>query len=150
MKDTPQALKKLVVAALVIGTFIVYCLLYNRPNAAASSLGGGVPNSSGNPNATASSGGHYKDGTYTGSPADAQWGLVQVQAVIQNGSISNVQFVQYPNDRQRSILINQYADPILINEAIQAQSAQVDVVTGATDTSDAFVQSLSDALSQAQ
>lgn len=47
-------------------------------------------------------------------------------------------------------MINSYADPQLISEAIQAQSATVDVVTGATGSSEAFIQSLSDALSQAK
>ena len=81
---------------------------------------------------------------------DAIYGNVQVQVVVQNGTITKVQFLQYPNDRSRSIEINSYADPILCNEAIQAQSANVDIVTGATDSSDAFIQSLTDALSQAQ
>ena len=82
--------------------------------------------------------------------ADAQWGVVQIQVVIQNGKITSVQFLQYPNERNRSVQINSYADPILINEAIQAQSTKVDIVSGATDTSNAFIQSLSNALSQAQ
>ena len=81
---------------------------------------------------------------------DAVWGNVQVQVVIQNGKMIKVQFLEYPNDRNRSIEINTYADPILCNEAIQAQSANVDTVTGATDSSDAFIQSLTDALAQAQ
>lgn len=65
-------------------------------------------------------------------------------------SSTGVQFLQYPSDRERSVEINSYADPQLTSEAIQAQGAQVDVVTGATDSSDAFMQSLADALSQAQ
>jgi uncharacterized protein with FMN-binding domain len=92
----------------------------------------------------------YKDGSYTGSVADAQWGNIQVKAIIQNGKIKDVQFLQAPNDRNRSIRINDSADPQLTSEAIQAQSAQVDIVTGATDTSNAFIESLSDALSQAK
>ncbi len=64
--------------------------------------------------------------------------------------MANITFLQYPNDRNRSVEINNYADPQLIQEAIQAQSAQVDIITGATDSSEAFMQSLSDALSQAQ
>jgi uncharacterized protein with FMN-binding domain len=82
--------------------------------------------------------------------ADAQWGYIQVRVVIQGGAISDVQFLQYPNERERSVLINNYADPQLTSEAIQAQSASVDIVTGATDTSEAFIQSLTDALGQAQ
>lgn len=92
----------------------------------------------------------YKDGSYTGRVTDAQWGYVRVEAVVAQGKITSVQFLQYPSDRSRSRRINSYADPVLINEAIQAQSAQVDIVTGATDSSEAFIQSLSDALSQAR
>ncbi|GER86104.1 hypothetical protein KDW_02660 [Dictyobacter vulcani] len=58
--------------------------------------------------------------------------------------------MQFPNDRNRSIMINNNADPQLTQEAIQAQNANVDVVTGATDSSEAFIQSLSDALTQAK
>ena len=82
--------------------------------------------------------------------ADAQWGYIQVKAVIAGGKITDVQFLQYPNERQYSVQVNSYADPQLTQEAIQAQSAQVDIITGATDSSEAFMQSLSDALSQAQ
>lgn len=93
--------------------------------------------------------GAYADGSYTGDPADANWGTVQVQADIVNGQITQVQFLQHPDHRSRSQSINQRADPILIQEAIQSQRADVDIVTGATDTSDAFIQSLTSALAQA-
>lgn len=92
----------------------------------------------------------YADGTYTGNVADAYYGNIQVQATIQNGRIANVQFLQYPSDRDRSIRINGMAMPILKSEAISAQSANVDIVSGATDSSQAFVQSLSSALAQAR
>jgi len=92
----------------------------------------------------------YKDGQYTGSVADAFYGNIQVKAIIQGGKITDVQFLQYPNDRSNSIRINQQADPYLTQEAIQAQSAQVDIVSGATDSSQAFIQSLSAALTQAK
>ncbi len=94
--------------------------------------------------------GAYRDGSYTGNPADASWGTVEVQAVIVNGQISDIQFLQFPNHRNRSQEINQQAMPMLTQEAIQSQQAQVDVVTGATDTSEAFIQSLSSALQQAK
>lgn len=102
------------------------------------------------PTSTATGSSGLKDGAYTGSVADAQWGYVQVKAIISGGKITDVQFLQYPNDRSRSVYINSVADPQLTSEAIQAQSAQVDVITGATDSSQAFIQSLSDALTQAQ
>ena len=91
----------------------------------------------------------YKDGSYTGDVADAFYGNIQVQVTVSGGKITDVQFLQYPNDRQNSIYINQQAMPILRQEALQAQSAHVDGVSGATDTSQAFVESLSSALSKA-
>ena len=96
------------------------------------------------------SSGIYKDGTYTGPVTDAFYGNIQVQAVIQGGKIVNVVFLQYPNDRSTSVMINQQAMPFLKQEAIQAQSAKVDIVSGATDSSQAFIQSLQQALSQAK
>lgn len=96
------------------------------------------------------SGSPYRDGTYTGSTADAFYGNLQVQATITNGKLANIQFPQWPNDRSRSVRINQQALPWLTQEAIQAQSANVDVISGATDTSVAFVRSLQSALSKAQ
>lgn len=92
----------------------------------------------------------YKDGTYTGDAADAFYGMIQVQATIANGKITNIQFLQYPNDRGTSIEINQQADPVLAQEAIQTQNANVDIVSGATDSSQAFVQSLQSALDKAK
>jgi uncharacterized protein with FMN-binding domain len=93
--------------------------------------------------------GQYKDGTYTGNIIDAYYGNVQVQAVIQAGKITNVQFLDYPHDRRTSQRINKIAGPYLTTEAIQAQSAQVDLISGATLTSEAFVQSLQTALESA-
>ena len=92
----------------------------------------------------------YKDGQYDGNIADAYYGNVQVRAIIQGGKLTNVQFLSYPNDRNHSIQVNSYAMPMLKSEAIKAQSAQVDIVSGATNTSNAFINSLSSALSQAK
>ena len=92
----------------------------------------------------------YKDGTYTGSVADAFYGNIQVQATISGGKMTNVQFLQAPNDQGTSIYINSQADPMLAQEAIQAQSANVNIISGATDSSQAFMQSLQSALDQAK
>ncbi len=159
-------MKKTIVSAILIGIFMLYCFLHaanaiaivpttattSRSSSSSTSAATATATSgtTSTPVATSTSASTYKNGTYTGSVADAQWGVVQVQVVIQNGEIVNVQFLQYPNERNRSVEINSYADPILVNEAIKAQSAKVDIVSGATDTSQAFIQSLSNALSQAQ
>jgi uncharacterized protein with FMN-binding domain len=102
------------------------------------------------PTATSTPQGEYADGTYTGNIADANWGEVEVQATISDGQLSDVQFLIFPDHRSRSRSINQRAMPILAREAIESQQAQVDVVTGATDTSFAFIQSLASALRQAK
>ncbi len=94
--------------------------------------------------------GQYTDGTYIGSQADAYYGIVQVQAVIHNGAIAAVNVLSYPNDRRTSQYINSQAVPLLQREAIQVQSADVSGVSGASDTSAAFRESLASALAQAK
>jgi uncharacterized protein with FMN-binding domain len=155
-------MRKFVVAIFIIGTFVIYSFIYSHSNVApivpessnnSSSSNSAVPSTTGTAGPSTTPGPSsvsYKDGSYTGSVADAQWGYIQVKAIIKNGKITDVQFLQYPNDRNRSIDINSYADPQLTSEAIQSQSANVDVVSGATDSSEAFIQSLSDALAQAK
>jgi uncharacterized protein with FMN-binding domain len=98
----------------------------------------------------ASPGAAFKNGTYNGPEVDAFYGLVQVQVVIQNGKISNVQFLDYPHDRRTSQRINDQVMPWLTQEAIQAQSANVDIISGATLTSEAFANSLQAALLSAK
>ncbi|MEP7288671.1 MAG: FMN-binding protein [Chloroflexota bacterium] len=92
----------------------------------------------------------YKDGQYIGDVTDAYYGNVQVKAIIQGGTIMDVQFLQYPRDRRTSARINSYAAPALRTEALQAQNAQVDIISGATLTSEAFAQSLQSALNKAR
>ncbi len=91
----------------------------------------------------------YRNGSYTGSIVDVYYGNLQVQAIISGGKLADVQFMQYPSDRQTSLRKSQNAMPILKSEAIASQNAQVDAVSGATETSKGFVQSLSNALAQA-
>lgn len=94
--------------------------------------------------------GIYKDGTYVGISADAYYGYIQVKAIIANGKLVDVIFLDHPQDRRTSIQINNYAMPILKSEAIKAQSASVNTVSGATDSSGAFRESLASALAQAK
>lgn len=126
------------------------------PSAAPSAVPSAAPTATAAPTAapaataTARSSSGYTDGTYTGPVVDIRWGYVQVQATVQNGQIVDVQFLQYPNERRTSARINATANPLLQQEAIQAQSANVNLITGATLTSQGFEQSLQIALTQAQ
>jgi uncharacterized protein with FMN-binding domain len=98
---------------------------------------------------TAVAAGQYKNGTYTGPQVDVFYGLVQVQATIKDGQLADVQFLQYPSDRRTSQRINSFAMPYLQQEAIQAQSADVNLISGATLTSEGFAMSLQNALATA-
>ena len=99
--------------------------------------------------ATFAPGAPLRNGTYTGGVASNQWGQVQVQVTVSGGQVTNVQALQYPQERRRSASINSQAVPVLQSEAIQAQSANVNIVSGATLTSEGFQQSLQSALTQA-
>lgn len=94
--------------------------------------------------------GAYRDGVYTGDVVDAYYGNVQVKVIISNGKITDVQFLDYPHDRNTSIRINSQAMPLLRTEAIVAQSAKVDTISGATATSGGFRGSLQSALNKAK
>lgn len=109
-----------------------------------------ISNTPSNPTPKPAPVGLYKDGTYTGSVADAYYGNIQVAAVISGGKLTNVKVLQYPNDRGQSVEINQQALPTLTHEAISAQASNVHGISGASDTSAAFVQSLHAALLKAK
>lgn len=94
--------------------------------------------------------GKFINGSYTGSSANAFYGNVQVVAVISDGKLTNVQFLDYPQDRSNSARISARAMPILTKEAIAIQDSNVNTVSGATATSAAFRESLSSALDQAK
>ncbi|KUO11473.1 FMN-binding protein [Streptomyces sp. DSM 15324] len=87
--------------------------------------------------------------TVTGDPVQTRWGPVQVRITVQNGKITDVTAVTYPQDNPRDQQINAYALPQLRSEALKAQSAHIDTVSGATYTSDGYRQSLQSALDSA-
>jgi uncharacterized protein with FMN-binding domain len=88
-------------------------------------------------------------GTFTGGSVDTRWGPVQVQITVQDGKVTDVQAVVYPQGNPRDIEINDYALPLLHDEVITAQSAQIDAVSGATVTSEGYIGSLQSALDAA-
>lgn len=151
-------MKKIIIGAFVLGIFIIYSLHQRgdgssavvASKAATQSTTQTAPSSSAATPASTSDSVAYKDGQYTGTAADAYYGFIQVQATIQGGKLTDVQFLQYPSDRRNSVEINSQAMPQLKQEAIQAQSAHVNTITGATDTSQAFAQSLTTALTAAK
>ena len=87
--------------------------------------------------------------TVTGAVSSTQWGPVQVQLSIAGGDITDVTVLQQPNGNPKDEEINAYALPILTKETLQDQSANIDMVSGATVTSKGYVQSLQSAIDQA-
>jgi uncharacterized protein with FMN-binding domain len=87
--------------------------------------------------------------TYTGSTASTRWGDVQVTITVTDGKITDVAVPIYPSGNGKDQEINAYALPVLRQETLSAQSANIDTVSGATVTSDGYLQSLQSALDSA-
>jgi uncharacterized protein with FMN-binding domain len=152
-------------AVAIVATAIAVVLLFSfktpaqaRPKTPAADVSQASPTPTASPSVTDSSaptptpspsGPTYKDGQYTGQDFPNQFGDTQVKVTIAGGLITDVQAVQLPFDRPRSAEISQYASPRLHDEVLQAQSAQIDSLSGATYTSDGYAQSVQSALDQA-
>ncbi len=101
------------------------------------------------PSGTTSSVSSAADGTYTGSTASTRFGDVQVQVTVSAGQITDVSALHLTDRDGRSVQISNYAAPILRQEVLTAQSANVQMVSGATYTSEGYLTSLQSALDQA-
>ena len=155
-KNSP--LRRIVLASAVTASGLVM-LLALKPHtvpevtaapAPTSSSSSGSGSSSGSSSGTGS-GGSTTTGTktVTGDTVQTRWGPVQVKITVTNGKITDVTAVQSPSDNPRDQEINSYALPQLKSEALAAQSAKIDTVSGATYTSDGYRQSLQSALDSA-
>lgn len=144
MKD----LKKIVVivaVVVVIGGF----LLLQRHQSSDDQLQVSVPTNNNLLSSPASV--SYKDGVYTGAVGSAsQYGDIQVKVTISGGKITNIEYLQFPSGGGHTAEVTAVAQPALKQEAIQAQSANIDTVTGATQDTMGFIQSLQSALDQAK
>jgi len=92
----------------------------------------------------------YKDGTFSGKSEYAYYGNVQVSVTVAGGEIQQVNFLDYPHTHSTSVFINQQAMPYLKEEAIKTQNPnKVQIISGATFTSQGFIESLKSALNKA-
>jgi uncharacterized protein with FMN-binding domain len=87
--------------------------------------------------------------TYDGDTAQTRWGPVQVRITVQDGKITASEAIVYPNGNHEDVEINSFALPVLSQEAVQEQSADIDMVSGATVTSEGYLSSLQSAIDQA-
>jgi uncharacterized protein with FMN-binding domain len=112
------------------------------------SVASAPPNKNTAPSATSSSAAATSK-TYDGSAAQTRYGTVQVAVTATGTKITNVSFLQLTGNDGRSNDINSQAAPILLQETLTAQSSNIDTVSGATYTSEGYLQSLQSALDQA-
>ncbi|MFC9288997.1 FMN-binding protein [Streptomyces sp. NPDC057052] len=157
-KNHPLRRVVLASAATVSGIVLVLSLKPHTTPAVAGLASSPVPSSSsGASGGTAGSGGTGGSGgstvtgtrTLTGDPVQTRYGPVQVRVTVEDGRLTDVTAVAYPQENPRDQQINGYAIPQLTREALSAQSADIDTVSGATYTSDGYRQSLQSALDSA-
>lgn len=157
-------MKKYVIGGVLVVAVIAYIIFANRNNAP--SVAGtpstaspattptttppaGNPPGAGTSSVPVTPAGKYKDGVYTSNVADAFYGTFQITVTIKGGMITDVTFPQHPSGGE-STQVSDFALPQLRQEAIAAQSANVNIVSGATQDSQAFQQSLASVLAQAK
>jgi uncharacterized protein with FMN-binding domain len=108
----------------------------------------GTSGSSGSGSSSSSSSAS-SSGTFTGDAVMTRFGPVQVEITVKKGQITKSVVTQVPWNNGRDQQINSYAVPVLNSEVVQAQSASIDMVSGATFTSEGYIQSLQSAIDQA-
>jgi uncharacterized protein with FMN-binding domain len=134
-----------IVATFLTAVALVLLLSFKTPTASGSASTAQVQGTQG---AAVSGSRSTYSGQITGSAIQMQFGVVQVQVTLENGKITDVVALQAPRDDRHSAQITSYATPQLRSEALAAQSAQINSISGATYTSEAYAQSLQSALDQ--
>lgn len=86
--------------------------------------------------------------TIVGAVEQTRYGPVQVSVTFTGSQIADVQALQVPSRERESVRINEQAVPLLQQKVVAAQSAQVDTVSGATYTSEAYAESVQSAIDQ--
>ena len=145
-----------------VGTLAgVAALVVLNPEAGSAGSGSTAVASGSTPSGASSSGtssssrgtssGAVKDGTYTGDAVDVGrgYGTMQVEVTVTGGRVVDVTALAVPQNDPRSAQISSEAVPMLVQQAIAAQSASIAGLSGATYTSNGFAQSLRSALVQA-
>ncbi|MCX6799638.1 MAG: FMN-binding protein [Candidatus Falkowbacteria bacterium] len=140
--------KKIILSVSFIVIFVIYA--FYQQSIDTKNIPKNINQSAQIPTEVAQTQKKYKDGEYVGDSVDAYYGNIQVKVIIKDGSITDVQFLSYPNDKPNSIRVNTHAMPILMHEALGIQNENVDAVSGASYTSEAFKKSLRSSLDQAK
>ncbi|MDO7868842.1 FMN-binding protein [Nocardioides jiangxiensis] len=135
--------------SLGLSTATATAAAYSGSVAGSTTTPPGTPSGSSSAGTSGSGSGSAKGTTTTGNVVYTRYGPVQVQVVTSSGSITSVRVLQYPSSDPRSQQINAEALPVLVQETLDAQSASIDMVSGATYTSDGYLRSIQSALDKA-
>jgi uncharacterized protein with FMN-binding domain len=149
MRRALFAISSTVVGLVLLLSFKSQAATVTRPPAAIATPAPGAAGAASPSGAAPATGSGTGTKTVTGASADTRWGPVQVQITVTDGTVTAVTAVVYPQNNQRDVEINQFAIPRLNQEATAAKSSNIDFVSGATFTSQGYVQSLQSALDQA-
>jgi len=143
-------MRRIVLWFMTTVTVVVLLFGYSTSTSGPSAVGGqtsavaaGDPVSGGSTSTSSSA------RTVTGASVDTRWGPVQVAITVEGSTITDVTVPVYPTGNGKDLQINSYALPMLIQDTLDAQSADIDMITGATVTSEGYVQSLQSALDEA-
>lgn len=90
-----------------------------------------------------------RDGTFSGASENTPYGSVRIAVVISGGKISNVNFLQMPSDLGHTQEVTAMSEPLLKAETLRSQNSHIDFISGATSTTEGYIQSLQSALDQA-
>jgi uncharacterized protein with FMN-binding domain len=150
--------KRAVIATLLTTAALALLLSFKTPYVAPSPVSNAGGGNGGNAAGGNAAGGNAAGGnaavrsTYsgqlTGNAVDTPYGTVQVQLTVQNGVITDATALHLPSGGGHTGQISSYAGPQLRSEVLAAQSAQIDTISGATYTSQGYIQSLQSALDQ--
>jgi uncharacterized protein with FMN-binding domain len=151
MRRVVLAIVSTVASLVLLLSFKTHGISVATPPAASSNATGststsGTASSSGTSSTSGSTSSATATKTATGEAADTRYGPVQVKVTVTNGKITSATAVEYPVNDRRDQEINAYAIPALNREAVQSGSASIDMISGATYTSEGYVQSLQSAL----
>ncbi|GGK23425.1 hypothetical protein GCM10011583_64180 [Streptomyces camponoticapitis] len=143
-------MRRAAIAAASTSALVVLLLTLKPHQPGIPALGAAPPaGTSPAPTGTATPPGGRGTGTYTGDAVQTQYGTVQVAATVKAGELTAVKMLQVPSGNGRDQEIAAYAVPRLTQEALGSHSAHIDSVSGASYTSQGYIQSLQSALDRA-
>jgi len=142
-------MRRVLLAIVSTATSLVLLLSFKTHSASVATPPGASNNATGSSSTGSSSTSTGGTKTVTGASVDTRYGPVQVKVTVTDGKVTGATAIEYPTSDPRDAQINAYAIPALDQEAVQSGTAGIDMISGATYTSQGYIQSLQSALDKA-